>query len=164
MRVKALKGLGRGRRLVNTSTTSRLAHSLTSLEPLSSVLSAPQTGTPHSRILMNILGLVATQSRAKIRARPRGHHAPDPTRRRQAQRRWTLHPRAVPFRIASPERGAHASVVERVQHARHAPSFARCIGRARRCDARPLRDDARFSRSRGCSLGYHARDDAARDG
>lgn len=51
-----------------------------------------------------------------------------------------------------------------MQHARLSPSLARCIGRARRRDVGPFRDDARSSGSRDRTLGYHARDDAAGDG
>ena len=120
-------------------------------------------------LLMHILGLVATGSRAQIRARPRGHCAPDPTHRREAQRRRALNPRVVPVWIASAERGAHAPLGERVQHARRAPPFARCIGRARRRDAGPLRRDGASvwssgSGSRSCAMGYHAGDDASGDG
>lgn len=51
-----------------------------------------------------------------------------------------------------------------MQHARRAPSFARSISRARRCDVGPLCDDARPGGSGDCALGYHAGDDAACDG
>jgi len=112
----------------------------------------------------DFLGLFAARSRAQICAHARGDRAPDAAHRRQAQRRRALHPRAVPLRVAGPELGAHAPVGERVQHARRAPTLARCVGGARCRDVGPVRDDARRARSRDCALGYHARDDAACDG
>lgn len=103
---------------------------------------AASTLSSRSRILMRVLGLFAARPRAQIRAHPRGDRAPDAAHRRQAQRRRTLHPRAVHLWVAGAERGTHAAVGERVQHARHTPAFARCVGRARCRDVGPLRDDA----------------------
>lgn len=118
---------------------------------------------PCTRILTHVLGLFAVRSRAQIRAHSRGDRASDAAHRRQAERRRTLHPRTVPLRVTDTERGAHAPVGERVQHARRAPAFARRVGGARRRDVGPLRDDARPAGSRDGALGYHAGDDAVWD-
>ena len=110
------------------------------------------------------LGLFAARPRPQIRAHPRGDRTSDTAHRRQAEQRRTLHPRAVPLRVAGTERGAHGPVGERVQHARRAAAFARHVGSARRGDVGSLCDDAQPARSRDGALGYHARDDAAGDG
>ena len=131
---------------------------LVSSSPLTDSLFIPEC----SRVRV-LIGFVAARSRAQIRTGPRGHRASDPTHRRQAKRRGTLHPRALPLGLASPERAAHAPLGQRVQHARRAPSLARSVGRPRRRDVGPLRDDARSGRSGERALGYHAGDDAACD-
>lgn len=141
----------------------RMRGSMTGLTLVGSLL-AKAGPSPRTRILTHVLGLFAARSRAQIRAHPRGDRTSDAAHRRQAERRRTLHPRTVPFRVADAERGAHAPVGERVQHARRTPAFARHVGGARRRDVGPVRDDARPAGPRDGALGYHAGDDTVWDG